>query len=145
MNQTILNMAGQWLGHFVYGPEYGALHGEKVLFSLVLQNLGEGQFEGRGYDLEGIGVQPGPAMIKGYIDGSSIHFTKEYPIHLGMEQDGSLIEEKHYMKPILTYDGEYNERTSTFSGTWEIEVNLGPTVQGDLLEFSTGKWEMNRA
>ena len=145
MGQTKINISGQWLGHFEYGPEYDDLYGEKVLFSLVLESKGDGQFMGKGYDLEGIGIQPGPSTINGFLDGNLIHFVKEYPIHFSVNQDGSLLEEKFSMKPILTYDGEYNERTGIFTGTWEIEVNLGPTIHGDLLEFSTGKWEMTRA
>ena len=137
-------MSGQWLGHFEYGPEYGELYGEKVSFSLVLDDLGDGQFSGKGYYLEGIGAHPGVAIVKGYMDGNSIHLLYEYPGDYALDQQGNLIEEKHLTKPILTYDGEYNETTKVFNGTWEIEINIGPTINGDLLEFCTGKWEMSR-
>ena len=142
--KATLNMSGQWLGHFEYGPEYGDLYGEKVLFSLVLDDLGEGQFSGTGHDLEGIGIHPEVAIVRGYLEGNSIHFVKEYPGTYALDEEGNLVEFKSQIKPILTYDGEFNERTKAFSGTWEIEVNLGPTLQGDLLEFCTGKWEMSR-
>jgi hypothetical protein len=136
---------GQWLGYYKYGPEYGDLHGDKVSFSIIIDDLDNGQFQGRCHDLEGIGAIPDVASIKGYIEGNYIHFIKEYPFNYALNDDGSLIEEKLSTKPILTYTGEYNERTKSFQGTWEIEVTIGSTIQGDDLCIWTGTWEMSKA
>ena len=135
---------GQWLGHFKYGPEYGDLYGEVVTFSLVLEKLGNGQFQGKCYELEGIGVNSGVATVKGYIEDNLIHFVKEYPAYQQFEEDGSITEFKLPVKPILTYDGEYNFRAQLYKGHWELETNLGPTIHGDLLSFCTGTWEMSK-
>lgn len=137
-------IVGQWLGHYKYGPEYGDLYGDKVSFSIIIKDVADDQFQGKCHDLEGIGAVPGVATIKGYIEGSQIHFIKQYPIDYAIDDDGNLIEQNLSIKPILTYFGEYNERTKSFEGTWEIEVNLGPTIHGDYLNLLTGTWEMSK-
>jgi hypothetical protein len=144
MNRTSVNISGQWLGYFQYGPEYGDLYGEKVTFSFVLENLNNDQFYGKCYELEGVGVNPQVSIINGYIEDDFINFVKEYPEHFGIEQDGSFVKQKFNSKPILTYTGQYNHRTQSYQGTWEIEINLGPTIHGDLLDLCTGTWEMSR-
>ena len=144
MQSSIPNISGQWLGHFKYGPEYGDLYGEKVEFSFVLENLEEGQFQGKCFELEGIGVNPNVALIKGYVDGNTIHFTKEYPVNYQFEDDGNISESKLTTKLILTYDGEYDYRIQAYVGKWELEANLGPTIHGDLLDICSGTWEMSK-
>lgn len=145
MYASSFSIAGQWLGQFEYGPEYGEFYGEKVTFSLVLDDLGNGRFVGKCYELEGVGASPEPAAIKGFTDGHSIHFAKEYQKHYGLEQDGTLVDMKYPADPILTYDGEYYQRTGSFSGTWELEIPLGSSPDGYEFELVSGKWEMSRA
>lgn len=145
MYTSSFSIAGQWLGLYEYGPEYGELYGEKVSFSLVLEDQGDGRFTGICHDLEGVGASPTSAVINGYTDGHFIHFTKEYSKHYGIEDDGTLVDVSFPVDPILTYDGEYHQRTGFFSGIWELEITRESTPQGDEIELVSGKWEMSKA
>ena len=138
------NISGQWLGYFKYGPEYGDLHGEKVSFSLVLEELPDGQFRGRCYELEGVGVNNSDTFVNGYVQENAIHFLKEYTKDYDILDDRTLRETSLQGKPILTYDGEFDFRVNAYVGQWELEVNLGQTVKGDLLDILTGTWEITK-
>jgi hypothetical protein len=144
MQTVVPKISGQWLGHFKYGPEYEDLYGEQVTFSLVLEDLGNGVFQGRCFELEGIGANSTVAIVKGYVENDFIHFVKEYPVDYYFEEDGSMVEYKLPAKPILIYDGQYHHAYKFYTGNWEIETNLGPTVHGDLLSFCTGTWQMSK-
>ena len=144
MQKSIPKIFGQWIGQFKYGPEYEDFYGEIVTFSLMLEDMGDGVFQGKCFELEGVGATSDVAIIKGYIDEDSIHFVKEYSVHHLLEEDGSTSEFKFHAKPILTYDGQYNYRALMYQGHWELENNLGSTIHGDLLSFCTGTWEMSK-
>ena len=138
-------IAGQWMGYFDYGPEYGPeFYGEKVTFSFAIQQLDNGQFEGKCIELDGLGMNPGIATIRGYIDGNSIQFTKEYPQDFEMDIKGNSVKSSLHQKPLLTYYGEYDNTENAFIGHWELEANYGPTVKGDLITIDTGSWQMKR-
>jgi len=141
---TIPAIAGQWLGHFRYGPEYGKLEGEKVVFSFIIEALPDGQFRGKCYELEGIGANSSVSFIRGYTEQRAIHFVKEYTTEYQIDEDGTVMESDLANPSILTYDGEFDYRINSYTGQWEIEMNVGPTIHGDLLEFCTGSWEMTK-
>ena len=145
MVKTKPQITGQWLGHFQYGPEYGDLYGEKVSFSITLEECAHGEFKGRCFELEGVGMNDTIAAVKGYLDGDIIHFVKEYPVDYKFEPDGSIKKLESASKPILFYDGQFDYRFNAYRGTWELEVNLGPSIHGDLLDICTGTWEMAKA
>ena len=101
-------------------------------------------FEGKCFELEGIGANSSAATVKGYTEDDFIHFVKEYPVDYQFEEDGSLTEYKLPAKPILTYDGQYNHSHKFYQGHWELDFNTGPTIHGDLLTFYTGTWEISK-
>ena len=139
---TSINFTGQWVGHFAYGPEYGNdLMGEKVQFRLFVDNFKDGQFTGRSVDLEGIGANFEIAQVKGYIDKDFISFTKEYPYFYGLDEAGNKIEDKNKQHPIVAYSGEYNSDTKTFSGQWELRMEIEPVGEYWLEDICTGTWE----
>ena len=142
MRSRIPKISGQWLGHFKYGPEYGNLYGEVVNFSLVLDESYDGQFQGKCYELDGIGANDSVSFVKGYVLQNAIHFVKEYTKDYELSDDGTVKESGLHSKPILTYDGEFDYRINSYTGQWELEANLGPTINGDLLDICTGTWEM---
>ena len=78
MRTKIPKISGQWLGHFKYGPAYGTFYGEVVNFSLVLDELNDGQFQGKCYELDGIGANDSVSFVKGYVLQNTIQFVKEY-------------------------------------------------------------------
>lgn len=140
----IPRISGQWLGHFKYGPEYGDLHGEQVTFSLILDELSNGQFQGKCYELDGIGATDSVSFVKGYVQQNTIHFAKEYTKEYQIEEDGTTRESNLPNKSILTYDGEFDYRINSYVGQWELEANLGPTINGDLLDICKGTWEIKK-
>lgn len=142
MNRKI-SLSGQWTGFFVYGPEYGEkMHGEKVQFRLFLQETDDGQFEGKGVDIEGIGANFDEAVIKGFMEGTFISFTKEYEEYFFIEDGNKILDADLSPFPRLSYTGEYNERSKTFSGQWEIWTNERSFDTGTLVDIGTGFWEM---
>ena len=143
MHPSQHNLSGTWLGHFQYGPEYGDFAGEKVSFTIAIEMLEEGQFRGTCQELEGPGLNPHPATIQGYIDGRAIHFTKEYPVDFALEDDGKTTAQNLSRKPLLIYDGEYHEAAHTFTGVWEVEVSIGPSLNNEELCIYSGNWEMS--
>lgn len=80
--------------------------------------------------------------MKGYVLQNTIHFVKEYTKDYEFSDDGTVTESGLHCKPILTYDGEFDYRINSYTGQWELEANLGPTINGDLLDICTGTWEM---
>jgi hypothetical protein len=110
------------------------MHGEKVQFRLFFRDIQDGQFEGKGVDLEGAGANFDEAIIKGFVDGTFISFTKEYEEYFFIHEESNKILVADYNpSPRLSYSGEYNERSKTFSGEWEIWTNEKPFDTQELL------------
>jgi hypothetical protein len=136
---------GQWIGYFAYGPEYGDdLVGEKVQFRIFVDSFYNEQFTGRSVDLEGIGANYEIAQVKGYIDGDFISFTKQYPHLYGLDEEGNTVEDKTRQHPIVSYSGEYNVVTKTFSGQWELRIEIAPVGEYWLEDICTGTWEIRK-
>jgi hypothetical protein len=135
--------SGQWKGEFVYGPEYGKLHGDKVNFMLFLEGDGE-EFTGKGFDIEGTGAQSEVASIKGFCSDGLISFIKQYPLRYQIEEDGTLILEDGKPAPEIHYTGEYNETREMFSGKWEIKSHEEVFDDGFFEYLCTGTWEMRK-
>ena len=88
--QEVIFVEGQWYGYFSYGPDYGPeLEGEKVVFSLLISLRGDGQFVGKCIELEGIGASREVSIIKGFVDGTSISFQKEYATYGTIDEQGN--------------------------------------------------------
>ncbi len=140
-----INFNGQWVGHFAYGKEYGkGIAGERVQFRLFVDYFQDGQFIGRSVDLEGIGANYKIAQVNGYINENFISFTKQYPHLYGLDEAGNTIENKGKPHPIVSYSGEYNTNTKTFSGQWELRREIAPVGEYWLEDISTGTWEIRR-
>lgn len=144
MKTTTSILNGLWSGYFRYGQQFGDLQGQKVTFRITLQETEEGQFHGKCIELEGEGVNPEIANIRGYMEGNCITFVKEYPINYFFDEEGNLVVNKRTPAPLLTYFGEYNWPTKTFTGHWELEVNHGYLIDRDAVTVFTGTWEMSK-
>jgi hypothetical protein len=140
-----IDFNGQWEGHFAYGPEYGEdLVGERVQFKLFVDSFKVGQFTGRSVDLEGIGANYEIAQVNGYVDGDFISFTKQYPHLYGLDEAGNTIEDKSRQHPIVSYSGNYNTSNKTFSGKWELRMEIASVGEYWLEDISSGTWEIRR-
>ena len=117
-------IAGQWCGHFIYGPEYGPnLVGEQVVFSLLIDNVFNNQFKGKCIELEGIGASTEVSTIEVFLDKEFISFKKEYPTDSSIDKYGNECAYEGTGSPRLSYIGQIHRETNTFTGTWEISTN----------------------
>ena len=138
-----INLSGQWIGHFTYGPEYGEeMHGEKVQFRIFINEFRGGQFQGTSVDIEGFGSNMDTAIINGFLADDFISFTKEYPDYFVLDVNGQKIIDPSNVKPRLSYEGHYNFRSKTFNGQWELWANEELAGDGSIVDIFTGTWEM---
>ena len=137
--------SGQWIGHFSYGPQFGnEMHGEKVQFRFFLEDLGGGQFKGTSVDVEGYGNNLDTATIKGFVKDGFISFTKEYPEYYIIDENGKTSVDTSNPQPRLSYSGQYDSRTKTFRGEWELWANEELSGEGSIVDIFTGTWEMTK-
>jgi hypothetical protein len=140
-----VSMFGQWIGHFEYGPEYGEeLAGEKVQFRAFIENFNNGEFEGKTVEVNGVGANFEQATVKGFLEGSFISFTKQYPHYYGFDENNNAIEDKSQAHPLVNYEGHYDALTKTFKGEWEMRIDVEPVGNGWMEEVCTGKWELRK-
>jgi hypothetical protein len=141
-----IQIAGQWGGYFIYGPEYGEeMYGEKVHFRLFLEDRGSGEFQGRSVDVEGFGASMDVATIKGFIAENFISFTKEYSTYYIRNENGTFSTDPASQKPRLSYKGHYDPRRKSFSGDWEFWTNERlDGNRGSFVDIFTGSWEMTK-
>ncbi len=140
-----INLSGQWVGHFTYGPEYGEeMQGEKVQFRLFISEFGDGQFKGTSVDTEGYGANFDTAVINGFLADDFISFTKEYPDYFIIGEEGEKVKDSSIVNPRLSYEGEYNFHSKSFSGEWELWTNEELAGDGSIVDISSGTWVMNK-
>lgn len=138
-------MRGQWVGYFSYGPEYGEeLVGEQVQFRLFIDRCDNGVFEGKSIDLEGVGANFELAEVKGFVDGDFISFTKQYPNLYSIDESGNTVVDQSRSHPIVSYTGAYDSRSKTYSGEWELRMEIQPIGEYWLEDICTGKWEIRK-
>ena len=142
-NKNSDKLSGQWVGHFAYGPKYGEqLEGEKVFFRLFLEDKGNGQFQGRCYETEGIGASEELSIINGFIDNNLISFTKEYPTDSVIDEGGNTFVNTSPSNQRLIYTGEFSSEKNMYIGMWEIWMNERSLGDGTLVDICTGSWQM---
>jgi hypothetical protein len=140
-----IDFRGQWIGYFTYGPEYGEdVAGEKVQFIIFVDSFNNGEFVGRSVDTEGIGATFEVAQLKGFIEDNFISFTKQYPHFYGLDEAGNTVADKTKQHPMVSYAGEYNAATKTFSGQWELRLEIAPVGEYWLEDICTGSWEIHK-
>lgn len=143
LNKIVI--AGQWYGYFSYGPEYGPeLENEKVIFSFLIDEAFNNQFKGKCIELEGIGASTEVSTIQGFLETKFISFRKEYSTYYMFDENGKEAIHEDPGNPKLSYKGEFDEETKTFTGTWEIWSNERPSGDGILVDICTGNWEISR-
>jgi hypothetical protein len=143
--EEVISVQGQWYGYFSYGPDYGPeLEGEKVVFSLLISQQGDGQFVGKCIELEGIGASREVSTIKGFVDGSTISFQKEYATYSTIDEQGNEGSYQGGLEPRISYQGVFDAKTNSFNGSWEIWGNEVPYGDETLVDICTGNWQISR-
>jgi len=138
-------LAGQWFGYFSYGSEYGEqLEGERVIFSLLIEEVFNNKFRGKCIELEGIGASTEVSLVEGFIEHQFISFRKEYPSYYTIDEFGKEGKHEDLLHPRLSYSGTFNKISQIFSGAWEIISNERPAGEGTFVDIYTGYWEMSK-
>ena len=138
-------LAGQWIGYYSYGPEYGEIvNGEKVEFRLFINTFQNGEFIGKSIDLDGITINQEVGKVRGFINDNFISFTKQFPYYEGIDEDGNSYEDRSKVPTPILYTGYYDERSKAFTGNWEIREDIMPVGEGWLENIATGTWEIRK-
>ncbi|PHR43720.1 MAG: hypothetical protein COA32_15815 [Fluviicola sp.] len=136
-----MNISGQWIGTLTYGQEYGDLAGKTLRFEMELSQI-ENKFSGLSKDLDGVGVNPDPAEIKGKLTENEINFVKQYrSLHLA-DKNNSI--DKSRKGPKIFYSGRYDEALKEFSGLWKMFVQRKFFGLIPINRHTSGTWEMKR-
>ena len=147
MNNTTyaVDLNGQWFGFYLYGPEYGPkIQGEKVIFSIIIEQTEERNFTGKCVEINGIGSSTEIAKLQGYIDDTSISFVKHYKIHHAIDPSGKETELPEVSSTRLMYSGTIDVETDTISGKWEIWLDETHAPEQKASDIATGTWEISR-
>ena len=136
---------GQWQGFFKYGPEYGTIvEGQEAEFRLFIEDHKDGEFSGRIIDWEGFGVNGEVSVVKGFVNGDLISFTKQYSQSFIIDDWGNSSTEEKVPGHRVLYEGRFDKKTNHFLGAWEIVRDLAHTPELTLEEVMTGTWRMHR-
>jgi hypothetical protein len=140
-----LIISGQWYGYFSYGPQYGSeLEGEKVIFSLLIDEVFNNKFKGKCIELNGIGASEEISKIEGFIENNFISFRKEYSEYFSIDTEGNTMKSEDSECHELSYEGTYNFVTKTFSGDWEIWFNEKAVGEYNYIQLGKGTWEISK-
>ncbi|WP_153796621.1 hypothetical protein [Foetidibacter luteolus] len=136
---------GQWQGFFKYGPEYGTIvEGQEAEFRLFIEEYKDGQFSGRIIDWEGIGTNGEVSVMKGFIHGNIVSFTKQYHQSIIIDEWGNSSSEEGVPGHTVIYEGHFDKKTNHFVGKWEIVKDLAHAPDLTIEEVYTGTWRMHR-
>ncbi|MBL7901146.1 MAG: hypothetical protein JNK73_04055 [Bacteroidia bacterium] len=138
-----MNLTGQWKGIITFGPEYGDWEDKELYFSMDLRQTGL-IIEGTAVDTGGVGCNPDIADIKGFVDGDSISFRKQYRSTVTEDENGIEIVEKGKPSPEVEYIGTIDRSFDKIEGEWQINVAVQKLKDAWLDETWTGQWEMSR-
>ena len=140
-----INLHGQWFGYYSYGEEYGPnLHGEKVIFSLLFDEIFNNKFKGKCIELSGIGAVEEISSIEGFIEDDFISFQKLYSGKYVIDEEGNSLETNDPSSHELSYEGKYDYLTKIFNGKWEIWLNDKSSGDLNYILIGSGDWEMSK-
>lgn len=132
---------GHWLGKLIYGPGFGQLEHEALVFALELQPDVDG-FSGVSRDVDGIGMRTGSANVTGFAENGSISFVAQYLEAPGLE-DRKLRGGGQPSGPEISFIGSWDTEKQEFAGEWvllESYTALSNVFYGN----SGGIWSMRK-
>jgi len=136
---------GSWEGSYSYGSGYGKnLAGTKESF-LVEIVLKDGVLSGSCTDRLTRERMGAPAVLTGFIEGTLISFIKKYVYNVLVNEKGEEVIDKAKKPHEVHYTGSFDPVANSFSGDWDIEVVLEKGIDGDVLQISSGTWELRKA
>lgn len=135
-----INLKGLWTFVIVYGPEYGDVENQELIFEAEFSQ-DDDTFTAVGVDKSGVGMSPDLAKIKGFLDGNDISFVKQYEYSHYVTDDGETVVDKSDKGHDINYFGTYDSLNNLFYGDWDITSRpkgLGFDIT------ATGTWIMRR-
>jgi hypothetical protein len=142
--RKIKSMAGQWIGYYVLGPEYGSQYGQRAEFRFFLEDMGDGHFQGKGVDIEGAATDFDVSTITGLLNEDFISFKKVYLKQFYIDDDGTRITIENPPLTEIFYEGQYSYSTNSFVGTWQLESFIEERGDEIIRHVCTGKWELRK-
>lgn len=138
MNQ--INLKGLWTFVIVYGPEYGEMKNQELIFEAEFSQDND-TFTAVGIDKSGVGMSPDLARLNGFLDGDNISFVKQYEFSHYASGDGRTIVDKNNAGHEINYFGTYDSVNDMFHGDWDITMR----PKGYSYDLTaTGTWTMKR-
>ncbi len=135
-----ININGLWTFVVVYGAEYGDLENQELIFEAEFSQ-NEDTFTAVGIDKSGVGMSSDLAKIRGFLDGDTISFVKQYEFSHYASEDGNTIIDKNNVGHEINYFGTYDSTSDLFYGDWDITTR----PKGFWYDLTaTGTWTMRR-
>lgn len=100
--------------------------------------------DGTSVDTGGVGCNPDVADIKGFIDGNTISFRKQYRSTVTEDENGAEIIEKGRPSPEVEYIGTIDRTIYKIEGEWQINIAVQALKDTWLDETWAGHWVMTR-
>ncbi len=142
-NHPLLTV-GQYQGFYKYGSGYAAAVEDKEdEFRLFIEKINDDSFEGKAIDWDGFSANGETSVVKGFVQGNFISFTKSYPYYSWLDDNGATHIDEGIPYDVV-YEGWFNYRSEEFSGGWEIRLDI--YHQGEYLtiqDIFRGTWRLS--
>ncbi len=113
-----MDLTGKWQGTLLYGNTYIAQRGKELHFEIDMIQDGNG-ITGKAKDIEGAGMSPDNAEIKGFYEKGKIFFIKKYERAHYSDGKGGTIFVDEIEGPEIHYEGKFDSNTNRISGKWK--------------------------
>ncbi len=137
------DLNGKWTGELIYDESFGKLANEILFFVIDISWKGD-EFRGVCVDVDGIGLNPSEARIRGFLEAEKINFVKEYKTIVATEFNSSVFNPANRKGAEMSFSGSYNSATKEFEGEWislTDFITFNNNVPGG---FRGGRWRMRK-
>ena len=117
-----MSRTGYYKGVLTYGSKYGEHAGKELQFDIRLIEEEGGTFFGESSDLEGFGINPFGAELRGVFVDKNIVFKKKYNRFHYMNESGETVFDADKEAPVIEYIGFYKEDKEQYEGKWKIKT-----------------------
>ncbi len=139
----IPDLDGKWTGELIYDESFGRLANEILFFVMEIRRKGD-EFKGTSVDIDGVGINPSEAMIKGFLEEKHINFVKEYKTIEKTEFNSVVFNPSNKKGAEITFSGFFNAETGAFEGEW-VSLSDFMSYNNDVPgSFRGGSWTMRK-
>lgn len=133
-----------WKGFFYYEVGYSGLstlREVKFEINIIVDN---NSFEGVSKDDESKGCFDKSIEVKGFFENNFISFILKYPYAYFRDEEDKIVIDKKLKHPDVNYYGEFDEDKKSYNGEWEMIYEVEELADGDVVEISSGSWELRK-